>query len=174
MTGRTGHNESSGPLWGMGAVWTHVGGYVKCPNCTVSSVESLSHVWFFVTPRTEARQASCPSQTPRACSHSCPSSWWCHPNISSSVMPSSPAFSLSQHQGLSNESVLCIREPSASVLPMNTQDWFPLGLIGLISLQPKGLSRVFSNTIVQKHQLSSAQLSLWSNSHIHTWLLEKS
>jgi len=88
--------------------------------------------------------------------------------------PSPPTFNLSQHQGLSNESVLCIREPSASVLPMNTQDWFPLGLIGLISLQPKGLSRVFSNTIVQKHQLSSAQLSLWSNSHIHTWLLEKS
>ena len=63
---------------------------------------------------------------------------------------------------------------SASVLPMNIQDWFPSGLIGLISLQSKGLARVFSNTTVQKHQFFSTQLSLWSNSHIHTWLLEKS
>ena len=62
---------------------------------------------------------------------------------------------------------------SASVLPMNIQDWFPLWLTGLISLQSKGLSRVFSNTTVQKHQLFSTQLSLWSNSHIHTRLLEK-
>ena len=62
---------------------------------------------------------------------------------------------------------------SASVFPMNIQDWFPLGLTGLISLQSKGLSRVFSNTTVQKHQFFGAQLSLWSNSHIHTWLLEK-
>ena len=62
---------------------------------------------------------------------------------------------------------------SASVLPMNIQDWFPSGLTGWISLQPKGLSRVFSNTTVQKHQFFSAQLSLWSNSHIHTWLMEK-
>ena len=61
----------------------------------------------------------------------------------------------------------------ASVLPMNIQDWSPLGLIGLISLQSRGLSRVFSNTTVQKHQFFSTQLSLWSNSHIHTWLLEK-
>ena len=62
---------------------------------------------------------------------------------------------------------------SESVLPLNFQDWFPLGLTDLISLQSKGLSRVFSNTTVQKHQFFSAQLSLWSNSHIHTWLLEK-
>ena len=62
---------------------------------------------------------------------------------------------------------------SASVLPMNIQDWFPLGLTGLISLQSKGLSRVFSNTTVQNHQFFGAQLSSWSNSHIHTWLLEK-
>ena len=79
----------------------------------------------------------------------------------------------------SNESVLGIRWPkywsfaSASVLPMNIQDWFPLGLTGLISLQPKGLSRVFSNTTVQKHQFFGAQLFLWSNSHICAWLLEK-
>ena len=62
---------------------------------------------------------------------------------------------------------------SASVLPMKSQDWFPLGLTGLISLQSKGLSRVFSNTIVQKHQFFGFWPSLWSNSHIHTWLLEK-
>ena len=62
---------------------------------------------------------------------------------------------------------------SASVLPMNTQDWFPLGWTGLISLQPKGLSRVFSSTTIQKHQFLGVQLSLWSNSHIYTWLLEK-
>jgi len=62
---------------------------------------------------------------------------------------------------------------SASVLPMNSQDWFPLGLTGWISLQPNGFSRVFSNTTVQKHQFFDAQLFLWSNSHIHTWLLEK-
>ena len=62
---------------------------------------------------------------------------------------------------------------SALVLPMNIQDWFPLGSTGLISLQSKGLSRVFSNTIIQKHQFFSAQPSLWSNYHIHTWLLEK-
>ena len=62
---------------------------------------------------------------------------------------------------------------SASILPMNIQDWFPLGLTGWISLQSKGLSRVFSNTTVQKHQFLGAQLSLWSNSHVHTWLLKK-
>ena len=80
----------------------------------------------------------------------------------------------------SNELVLCIRWPkcygdsaSASVLPMNIQDWFPLGWTGWISLQSKGLSRVFFNTTVQKHQFFSAQLSLQSNSHIHTWLLAK-
>ena len=88
-----------------------------------------------------------------------------------SIFPSIRVFS--------NESVLHIRWPSigasalASVLPVNIQAWFPLGLPGWISLQSKGLSRVFSNTTVQKHQFFGAQLSLWSNSHIHTWLLEK-
>ena len=79
----------------------------------------------------------------------------------------------------SSKSVLHIRWPKywslslASVLPMNIQDWFPLGLTGWIALQSKGLSRAFSNTTVQKLQFLSAQLSLWSNSHIHTWLLEE-
>ena len=96
----------------------------------------------------------------------------CHPLfLLPSIFPSIRVFS--------NESALCIRWPkywhlaSASVLPMNIQDWFPLGWTGLISLQSKGLSRVFSNTTVQKHQFFGTQLSWQSNSHIHTWLLEK-
>ena len=121
----------------------------------------------------------CPSPTPRAYSNSCPLIWWCCPTISSSVV----AFFSRLHpfpvSVFSNESVLRIRWPKYwsfrfSLSPsMNIQDWFPLGLAGWISLQSKGLSRVFSNTTVQKHQFFGAQLSLWSNSHIHTWLLEK-
>ena len=94
--------------------------------------------------------------------------------------PSPPAFSLSRHQGLFSMSWLFASggqsigaSASASVLPMNIQDWFPLGLTGWISLQSKGLSRVFSNTTVQKHQLFNIHLSWWFNSHLHTWLLEK-
>ena len=122
----------------------------------------------------------CLSPTPGACSNSCPLSWWCHPTISSSVIPfsswhqsfpASGSFPLSQLFTSGGQSIGV--SASASVLPMNIQDWSPLGLTGWISLQSKGLSRVFSNTIVQKHQFFSAQLSLWSNSHNHTWLLEK-
>ena len=106
---------------------------------------------------------------------------WVSDATQPSHSPSYPssAFNLSQHQGFSNESALHIRRPnigasfSASVLPVNIQDWFPLRMTGLISLQFKGLSRVFSNTTVQKHQFFDAQPSLWSNSHILTWLLEK-
>ena len=91
--------------------------------------------------------------------------------------PSPPAFNLSQHRGLFNESVLCIRWPkywSFSISPSNRcSGLISLGLTGLISLKSKGLSRVFSNTTAQKHQFFGAQPSLWSNSHIHTWLLEK-
>ena len=95
--------------------------------------------------------------------------------------PSPPAFSLSHHQGLfqwvfSNESVLCQSIAglvSTSVFPMNIQDWFPLGWTCWISLQSKGLSRVFSNCTVQKHQFSGTKLSVEDNSYIHTWLLEK-
>ena len=85
----------------------------------------------------------CPSQTPRAYSYSCALSWWCHPTISSSIVPFSSCL-----------------QSSASVLPMNIQDWFPLRFPGWISLQSKGLSRVFSNTTVQKNQFFSTQLSL--------------
>ena len=122
----------------------------------------------------------CPSPTPGTYSNSCPLSRWCHPTISSSVIPLLLLPSIFPSiRVFSSESALHIRWPStgvsasASVLPMNIQDWFPLEFTGLI-LQCKGPSRVFSSTTVQKHQSSGAQPSLWSNSHIHTWLLEKS
>ena len=121
----------------------------------------------------------CLSPTSRAHSNSCPSSEWCHPTISSSVipfssylqsLPASGSFPVSPFftSGGQIIGVLAL----ASVLPMNIQGWFPLGWTGWISLQSKGLSRVFSNTTVQKHQFFRAQLSLWSNSHIHTWLMK--
>ena len=121
----------------------------------------------------------CPLPTPGVYSNLCPLSRWCHPTISSSVIPfshlqsfpASGSFPMSQFFTLGGQSIGV--SASASVLPMNNQDWLPLGWTGCISLQSKGLSRVFSNTTVQKHQFFGAQLSLQSNSHIHTWLLEK-
>ena len=109
-----------------------------------------------------------------------PLSRWCHPTTSSSVVPftsclqsfpASGSFPISQFFTSGGQSIgVCA---SASVLPMNIQDWFPLGMTGWISLLSKGLSRVFSNTTVQKHQFFGTQLSLSSNSQITTWLLEK-
>ena len=108
-----------------------------------------------------------PSPTPRACSNSCPLSWWCHPTISFSAIPFSsclqsfPApgpFPISHLFTSGGQSIGV--SSSASVLPVKIQDWFPLGLTSLMSLLSKGLSRVFSNTTVQKHQYFSAQLSL--------------
>ena len=122
----------------------------------------------------------CPSPAPRAYSNSCPLSQWCHPTISSSVvpffsciqsLPASGSFSTSQIFASDGQDIGA--SASASVLPANIQDWFSLGWTGWISLQSKGLSRVFSNTTVQKHRFFSTQLSLESNSHIHTWPLEK-
>ena len=122
----------------------------------------------------------CPPPTPRACSNSCPSSRWCHPAISSSVVrfssrlqssPASGSFPMSQLFASGGQRTGA--SASASVLPKNIQGWFPLQLTDLISLQSKGHSRVFSNTTVQKHQLLDAQPSPWPNSHIRTWLLEK-
>ena len=122
----------------------------------------------------------CPSPTPWTCSNSCPLSQWCHPTISSSVVPfssscqsfpASGSFQMSQFFTSDGQSTRV--SASASVFPMNIQDWFPLGLTGWISLQSKGLSRVFSNTTVQKHHFFSAQLSLYFTSHIHIRLLEK-
>ena len=93
------------------------------------------------------------------------------PSLPPSIFPSIRVFSVSQFFAPGGQSIGV--SAWASVLPMNIQDWFPLGWTGWISLQSKGLSRVSSNTIVQKHQFFGAQLSLWFNSHIHTWLLEK-
>ena len=122
----------------------------------------------------------CPSPTPRVYSNSCPLSQWCHPNISPSVIsfssnlqsfPASGSFQVSLFFESGGQSTGV--SASVSVLPMNIQDWFPWGLPGLISLQSKGLSRVFSNTTVQKYHFFATQLSSQSNSRIHTWPLEK-
>ena len=130
--------------------------------------------------RLQHTKLPCPSPTSRAYSDSSPSSWWCHPTISSSVIPfasclqsfpASGSFQMSQFFALGGQSIGV--SASASVLPMNIQDWFPLGWMGWISLQSKGFSRVFPNTTVKNHQFFGAQLSSQSNSHIHTWLLEK-
>ena len=147
----------------------------------LSSVQSLSHIWFFATPWTAAWQASL----------SIINSWSLLKLIFIElVMPSNhfvlccplllPPSIFPSIRVFSNKSVLRISgqnigvSASASALPMNIQDWFPLGWTGWMSLVSKGLSKVFSNTAVQKHQFFTAQLSLYSNSHIHTWLLEKS
>ena len=126
----------------------------------------------------------CPSPTPGVHSNSCPLSQWCHPTISSSVIPfssclqsfpASGSFPVNQLFPPGGQSIGASASASASapVLPMNIQDWFPLGWTGLISLLSSGLSRVFLNITVQKRQFFGTQPSLWSNSHIHTWLLEK-
>ena len=121
----------------------------------------------------------CPSSSPGVCSNSHPSSQWCHPTISSSVVPfssylesfpASKSFPMSQLFASGGQSM---EASASSVLLMNIQGWFPLGLTGLIFLQSKGHSRVFSRTTVRKHQFFSSQISLWSSSHIRTWLQEK-
>ena len=121
----------------------------------------------------------CPSLSPGVCSDSCPLSQWCHPTISSSVapfsscpqsFPASGSFSVSQLFTSGGQNIGA--SALASVLPVNIQDRFPLGLTGLTTLLSKKFSRVFSRTTIWKHQLFSAQPSLQSNSHIHIWLLE--
>ena len=119
----------------------------------------------------------CPSPSPGACSNSYPLNQRWYPTVSSSVIPfyclqSFPAPGSFLAGSLHQVAKLLV-SVSPSVLLMNIQDWFPLGLTGLISLQSKGLTRVFSNITVQKHQYFGTQSSLWYNSHIHTWLLEK-
>ena len=169
-----------------------------------SKWKSLGHVWLFVTPRTVSVQFSsiqfsrsvvsdslqphesqhtrppCPSSTPGVHSNSRPSSLWCNPAISSSVVPfssfpqsfpASESFPVSQLFAWGGQSTGV--SALASFLPKNTQGWSPSEWTGWISLQSKGLSRVFSNTTVQKHQFFGTQLSSQSNSHIHTWPLEK-
>ena len=142
-------------------------------SCSVILISLQSH-------GLQLTRIPCPPPTPRACSNSWQLSWWCHSTISSSVVlfssclqffPASGSFPASQFFTSGGRNIAA--SVSASVLPMNIQDWFPLGLTGWISLQSKGLSRVFSNTTVQKHQFFGAQPSWWFSSHIHTWLLEK-
>ena len=146
----------------------------------ISSVQSLSCVWLFATPRLQHTRLPCPSTTSGVYSNSCPLSQWCQPTFSSSVVPFSShlqsypvsgSFQMSQFFTSSGQTTGV--SASASVLPMTIQDSFPLGWTSLISLLSKELSRVFSNTTVLKHQFFSAQLSSQYNSHIHTWPLEK-
>ena len=136
------------------------------PEIKFSSVQSLS----CVSLRPHGLQHSrppCPSSTPGVYPDSCPLSWWCHPTISSSVIPffshlqsfpASGSFQMSQYSTSGGQSIGV--SASESVFPKNIQDWFPLGWTGWISLLSKGLSRVFSNTTVQKHQFFGTQLSL--------------
>ena len=143
-------------------------------------VQLIRCFWLFDTRWMAAHQASLSFISPQVCSNTCPLSWWCHPTTSSSLAPLLLLPSIFPSiRVFTNESALHIRWPkfwssaSASVLPMSKQGGFPLGLIGLISLQSKGLSRIFSGTTIQKHQFFSTQPPSWSNSHIYTWLLEK-
>ena len=142
-------------------------------SCSVMSNNLQSH-------ESQHARPPCPPPTPRVHPNSRPLSQWCHPAISPSVvpfsscpqsLPASKSFPMSQHFQWHGQSTGL--SASASVLPMNTQDWSPLGWTGWISLQSKGLSRVFSNTTAQKHQFFGSQPSSQYNSHIHTWPLEK-
>ena len=172
-------------LMGVVALW-HVASSQTtdqtCVPCKGSVQFSRSVVSDSLRPHeSQHARPPCPSPTPGVYSNSCPSSRWCHPAISSSVvpfsscpqsLPASGSFPMSQLFTSGGQSIGV--SASASVLPMNTQDLSLSGWTGWISLQSKGLSRVFSNTTVQKHQFFGAQLSSQSNSHIHTWPLEKS
>ena len=142
-------------------------------SCSVVSDSLAPH-------ESQHNRPPCPSPTPGVYSNSCISSRWCHPAISSSVIPfssclqsflASGSFQISQLFTSGGQSIGV--SASASVLPMDIQDWFPSEWTGWISLQSKGLSRVFSDTTVQMHQFFGTQLSSQSNSHIHAWPLEK-
>ena len=159
--------------------WSNFNFYMRLSRFVVFVVHSLSHVQLFVTLWSAVIQASLSFATPGACSNSYPLSWRGHVTIPPSVGPSHPAFNItqyesfliSQHFASGSQSIGAIA--SASVLPMSIKDWFPLGLMGMISLQSKGLSRVFSNTTVQKHQFFNVQPSLWSNISHDYIVLEK-
>ena len=163
--------------WGGAYIWTQRSQLSQFSSVQFSrSVVSDS----FRPHELQHARPPCPSPTPGVYWNSCPSSRWCHPAISSSVvpfsscpqsLPASGSFPMSQLSASGGHSIGV--SASASALPMNTQDWSPLGGTGWISLQSKGLSRVFSNTTVQKHQFFGTQFSSQSNSHIHTWPLEK-
>ena len=157
--------------------------YYKLIYINSSSVQSNHSVMSYSLRPHEPQHTRppCPSPTPGVHPNSCPLSWWCHPTISSSVipfsscpqfLPASVSFQISQLFASGGQSTGV--SASTLALPMNTQDWPPLGWTGWISLQSKGLSRVFSNTTVQMHQFFGAQPFSQSNSHSHTWLLGKS
>ena len=142
-------------------------------SCSIMSDSSWPHGMQHTRP-------PCPSPTPGVHSDSCPLSRWCHPTISSSVIPfsshlqcfpESGSFQMSQFFASGGQYIGV--SALASVLPKKSQGWSPLEWTGWISLQSKGLSRVFSNTTVQEHQFFSALPSSQSNSHIHTWPQEK-
>ena len=162
----------------------HANGPLNYWNTVISSLLLFSHSVMSDSLRPPGLQHArlpCPSLSPRVCSNSShPLHQWCHPTISSSVaffsfclqsFPASGSFPISQFLASGGQSIGA--SSSASVFPMTIHSWFPLGWTSWISLQSKGLSRVFSSTTIWKHQFFSAQLSLWSNSHICTWLLEK-
>ena len=170
----------------LGIYFKHDKNQNKYWHIQFSSIQSYSTQTYSVMPNClwphepQHARPPCPSPTPRGYPNSSPSSQWCHPTISSSVvpfsscpqsLPASGSFPMSQLFASGSQSIGV--SGSASVPPMNTQDWSPLEWAGWISLQSKGLSRVFSNTTVQKHQFFGAQLSSQSNSHIHTWPQEK-
>ena len=173
--------ENSAVAKGLGVVPFHSnpkkGNAKKCSNYStialISYASKFNSVRLLVVSNSlqphglQYARLPCPSPTPQAYSNSCPSSRWCHPAISSSVVPfssrpqffpPSESFQMSQFFTSGGQSIGV--SASTSVLPMNTQDWSPLGWTGWISLQPKGLSRVFSNTTVQKHQFFGTQFSL--------------
>ena len=163
---------------------TVIGKLIKIPTteamyCSkhVVVVQLLSHVQFSATPCTHHARLPFPSLSPGVSSNPCPLTQWCHPTVTSCVAPisscpeyfsASRSFPIRQLFPSGGQSI----GASASVLPMNIQDWLPLGLTGLISLLSKGLSGVFSSTI-WRHEFFGVRPSLWSNSHIYTWLLEK-
>ena len=177
--------------------WHHTPlGHCKAPHWAPCGVQQApTHYLFYISSvqfshsvmsdsfrphESQYARPPCPSPTPGVHSNSCPSSWWYHPAISSFVVPFSScpqslpwsgSFAMSQLFAWGGQSIGV--SALASVLPKNTQDWSPVGWTGWISLQSKGLSRVFSKTKVQKHQFFGAQLSSQSKSHIRTWPLEK-
>ena len=145
---------------------TNLDKLLKSRDIQFRSVQELSHVPLFATPYTAARQTSMSITNSRVYSNSCPLSGWCHPTSSPVIpfsfhlqsFPASGSFQISQFFASDGQRIGV--SALTPVLPMNIQDWFPLGWTGLLSLQSKGLSRIFSNTTVQKHQFFGAQVSL--------------
>ena len=175
--------QKTGSFWGSLTIWSVLWGKMNHQHLQHFSSFHFNHsvmsdsLW---PHESQHARPPCSSPSPEVYSNSWPSSQWCHPAISSYVvpfsscpqsLPASGSFPMSQLFPWDGQSIGV--SALASVLPMNTQDWSPLEWTGWISFQSKGLSRVFSNATVQKHQFFSTQLSLESNSDIHTWPLEK-